>query len=397
MSDFGVLKNYIRGAAIKKLSNVEVNPKRSNQHEINGVQVLRDLFGIEKKELDAIFIRLNEHEETTAIESGTMTWYDAREGHPTRSEHRLYYSDPCPAIELAEEGDTLAIVCRQEGPVVLVTAASGTQPERCLEDLFGENSSTELMRSSVAFEEQEATHTRRHVLRLLGIEVTPTFGADYLAKIEAKFGTLKFPKTREFSELARELSPPLEDFQSADQAICNLWDVEEAMFTQLEEALVNKKLDEGFSNVADFIWSAKSILNRRNARAGGALENHLEAIFTSRGLSFDRGKRTENRKTPDFLFPSAEAYHTPSFCADNLTMLAVKTSCKDRWRQVLSEAERVPEKHLFTLEGGITEHQTDEMRASGLQLVVPSQIQTTFTKNQINWLWSLEGFITHLQ
>ena len=27
------------------------------------------------------------------------------------------------------------------------------------------------------------------------------------------------------------------------------------------------------------------------------------------------------------------------------SMLGVKTTCKDRWRQVLSEADRIPQKH----------------------------------------------------
>lgn len=30
-------------------------------------------------------------------------------------------------------------------------------------------------------------------------------------------------------------------------------------------------------------------------------------------------------------------------------MLAAKTSTKDRWRQVLDEAGRIPDKHLFTI------------------------------------------------
>ena len=42
-------------------------------------------------------------------------------------------------------------------------------------------------------------------------------------------------------------------------------------------------------------------------------------------------------------------------------MLAVKSTCKDRWRQILAEADRLPVKHLLTLEPGISVAQTDEM------------------------------------
>ncbi|MFC6252851.1 type II restriction endonuclease [Pseudophaeobacter arcticus] len=51
-----------------------------------------------------------------------------------------------------------------------------------------------------------------------------------------------------------------------------------------------------------------------------------------------------------------------------------KSTCKDRWRQVLAEAEKVSRKHLLTLEPGISEPQTDQMEASSLQLVVPAPV-----------------------
>jgi len=74
-------------------------------------------------------------------------------------------------------------------------------------------------------------------------------------------------------------------------------------------------------------------------------------------------------------------------------MLGVKTSCKDRWRQVLSEAARIPEKHLVTLEPGITENQTSEMKSHSLRLVVPATIFDTYTPTQRKWLMSLSDFV----
>ena len=78
-------------------------------------------------------------------------------------------------------------------------------------------------------------------------------------------------------------------------------------------------------------------------------------------------------------------------------MLGVKTSCKDRWRQVLAEANRIPNKHLFTLEPGISEDQTNEMRERGVQLVVPSDVHDTFSEPQRKWLWNLQEFIEHVK
>ena len=72
------------------------------------------------------------------------------------------------------------------------------------------------------------------------------------------------------------------------------------------------------------------------------------------------------------------------FDASLLTMLGVKTTCKDRWRQVLAEARRIERKHLLTLETAISGHQTDEMRDNHLQLVVPRGPHGTFSASSSN-------------
>jgi hypothetical protein len=74
-------------------------------------------------------------------------------------------------------------------------------------------------------------------------------------------------------------------------------------------------------------------------------------------------------------------------------MLGVKSTCKDRWRQVLSEAARIDRKHLLTLETSISTNQTNEMRANKLQLVVPRGLQNTYDDAQKAWLLDLAGFI----
>ena len=75
-------------------------------------------------------------------------------------------------------------------------------------------------------------------------------------------------------------------------------------------------------------------------------------------------------------------------------MLGAKSTLKDRWRQVLSEALRIPEKHLLTLEPGISENQTDEMQAKKLQLVVPKRLHNTYRLTQQSWLMDVADFIS---
>ncbi len=75
-------------------------------------------------------------------------------------------------------------------------------------------------------------------------------------------------------------------------------------------------------------------------------------------------------------------------------MLGAKSTLKDRWRQVLSEAKRIDNKHLLTLEPGISENQTEEMQAKRLQLVVPRRLHGTYRLTQQAWLMDVAGFLS---
>ncbi len=78
-------------------------------------------------------------------------------------------------------------------------------------------------------------------------------------------------------------------------------------------------------------------------------------------------------------------------------MLGSKSKLKDRWRQVLAEADRIEQKHLLTLEPAISEPQTSEMRPKNLQLVVPKSLHATFRPAQQGWLMSLDAFIDFVE
>jgi len=123
----------------------------------------------------------------------------------------------------------------------------------------------------------------------------------------------------------------------------------------------------------------------------------LNFLFRLFELQFEqgrgKGKVTENKSSPDFLFPSFSAYHNPEFPVTKLLMLGAKTTCKDRWRQVLSEAQRIASKHLVTLEPAISEAQTDEMLSHNLQLVIPSAVHATYSSKQRANLLDINGFI----
>lgn len=168
-----------------------------------------------------------------------------------------------------------------------------------------------------------------------------------------------------------------------------------SLFRHLESEYVQPIIDKGFATIDDFIWQANSITNRRKSRTGKSLEHNLTSIFISEGIKFDAQSVTENRKRPDFIFPSGNHYHNPDFAIDKLDMLGAKTCCKDRWRQILSEADKIKVKHLFTLQEGTSTQQLKEMESSNVQLVIPQLNKTCFPKEWRNKILSLREFVDY--
>ena len=147
--------------------------------------------------------------------------------------------------------------------------------------------------------------------------------------------------------------------------------MEYELFRNIEDKFFGSYIKNGFPTMQDFIEIANSVLNRRKSRAGKSLEHQLSYLFTRNHLVFDEQVRTEQNKKPDFVFPGKEAYHDLSYDANKLIVLGAKTTCKDRWRQVVTEADRVDVKYLCTLQQGITVQQLKEMQSERVVLVVP--------------------------
>lgn len=186
--------------------------------------------------------------------------------------------------------------------------------------------------------------------------------------------------------------------KSPDYRILRYRNYEMEVFSEIEREHLMPLIKNGFDNVEDFISLSNAALNRRKSRSGKSLEYHLEKIFEQESF-FDFGVQcvTEGKKKPDFLFPSCNAYRDESFPADKLRMLAVKTTLKDRWRQILNEADRIGEIHLFTLQKGVSITQFDEMKSQGVVLVVPKELLRSYPKSIQSDILTLEGFISYLR
>ncbi|VVS96609.1 Type-2 restriction enzyme EcoRII [Sphingomonas aurantiaca] len=206
---------------------------------------------------------------------------------------------------------------------------------------------------------------------------------------------LKFPTGADIIRKAVELRD--DSSLDPDRRLIRRRECEYEIFRSVEQAIELPHIMAGFTNIDGFIARAQTILQRRKARSGHSLELHAREIFIEErlveGTHFAHQPVSEDGKTPDFLFPSIASYRDPAFPADRLRMLAVKTTCRDRWRQILNEADRIPMKHLLTLQEGVSETQFREMTNAGVQLVVPAGLTETFPKDVRPHLQTLESFI----
>lgn len=398
----GYLSQYFVGAVAKTLSAVEADVLSSNQHEFNGVEGLRNILGEPegKERYGANFIYVTDTDDEPVTEKGFLTWYDARqkariERGVMRSEYRLYF--PTNTVsQLANEGDVLVIAKRPDNTLLAIVAEAETTIAQQILWLFGFSDLVHpgfSIREELETEQDRIEFASRFILENIGITVDvgeDTFLDDMLGKFENNL-----PTTRVFSAYARSTLPDINSMDGHDLVLMAWLEREEILFRTMEKHIIGDRLSQGFDGDVDgFISFSLSVQNRRKSRAGLALENHLEILFQETGIRYTRTPITENRSKPDFIFPGQAEYHDPDFAPPALTMLGVKSSCKDRWRQVLVEADRISNKHLLTLEAAISKGQTDEMEAKNLQLVVPSILHDTYTADQKKWLMNISEF-TH--
>lgn len=184
-----------------------------------------------------------------------------------------------------------------------------------------------------------------------------------------------------------------------DKVLLEWTDEEYTLFRALEQSRYGNLVTNGFSTVDEFVALANQVLNRRKSRAGKSLEHHLAALFDENNLLYTAQAITEGNKKPDFIFPSQDDYHNADFPTERLAMLAAKTTCKDRWRQVLNEANRLKDgnKYLCTLQQGISAMQMDEMESEKVILVVPKPYITTYPKDRQNRIWTVQKFISYIK
>lgn len=216
--------------------------------------------------------------------------------------------------------------------------------------------------------------------------------------------TVDFPLSEEISTAARHIQNCIYDHlefihTNPDRKIIEWTNTEYALFRAIEHDRYGDAIACGFTSVDEFIKMANMVLNRRKSRAGKSLEHHLSAIFNGNGIEYTAQAVTEGNKKPDFIFPSQDAYHDMKFPTKKLISLAAKTTCKDRWRQVINEADRLRDrpKYLCTLQQGISPAQMDEMQREKVILVVPKPYIASYPADRQDRIWTLAKFVAYVR
>jgi hypothetical protein len=319
----------------------------------------------------------------------------AREKHPTRTEWRLYYRDEF--LGRANEGDVLVLL-RTKHPEATVHALvfqRGSSWLLSAEKLFGVSNLNPANFERLPLESlasRELGLVAERILEELGIQgpQIPSSQTDQELVLEKFKGT--FPTTREMSSFARAQAGEV-DVSHSDAALVRWLEREEQLFRALERTIVETRLQKGFQDVDDFVAFSLSVQNRRKSRMGYSLQNQLAALFDAQNLKYDAQAVTEGQNKPDFIFPGSAEYHDPRFDAALLVMLGAKSTLKERWRQILTEADKIPRKHLCTLELAISKNQTDEIAKHAVQLVIPEAFHETYTAEQKPQLWTVGAFV----
>jgi len=317
----GYLSQYFEGVAVKRLSAVEIDAGRSNQHEFNGSKEMRRLFGepVGKVHFAARFLYLCDADDEPVMDEADLTWYDAREKARLergvmRQEYRLYFPSVTPLSQCAAEGDLLFVAKRTEGSVLVIVAEKDTNIERQLLWLFGFSEQIHpqfSIRSELETRQDRLGFVARVVLEQIGITAQEQ-ASDYLEQMLAQFGAT-YPTSDLFSAFARNTLPDISSLDAPDEALLAWMEWEEILYRTLEQYLLCERLQEiGLADIKDanpVISTVQSTLQRRRSRAGLALENHMEQIFREHAIAYTRGGITEGRLKPDFIFPGIAHYH----------------------------------------------------------------------------------------
>lgn len=131
-------------------------------------------------------------------------------------------------------------------------------------------------------------------------------------------------------------------------------------------------LVENFETIYQICLSAGQT---RKTRAGGSFETHVARMLCDGDVPHSPQLMFNGRK-PDFVLPSKKLYLNFNVNKEQALVLALKTTLRERWTQVLSESIGCPI-YLATLDEGVPKATLDKLSNAAITLVVPESFKAS--------------------
>lgn len=384
------------GATGKRLALVEtVADGVSNQHELNAGLPVRKLLGDARiQDAPCRYVYIDGAGGVLADEALSITYYDSRLSKPRAPEFRLTYPATSRTMtEFARAGDLcwLLVGAHSDPLVTIVVCPTGTSDARRLDALFG----TELQPDAlIAIRKNGAVFGRGSIeeqpvyldgedldlLALLGVEVRPS-GIEHLDAAVAHFGGVEHPSSAAFAAFARSRCETVDPRDDPDNALLDWFTFTFDLYLAYEAHVLQPILDGHFANqptidVAQFFSVAKRLQNSRFSRAGGSFEAQLAAVFDARDIRYSaQSRKMPDGSKPDFLLPSREHYNSNDTAVLSLvTFVGAKTTTKERWQQLVAEAQRIGVRHMVTMDKDLNGTKVHTMKLKNVVPVLPSPL-----------------------
>lgn len=366
--------------AVKRLSAVEVDTARSHQHEFHAGRLRKEL-ELPDHRVEGVLscLILGPDGSQPVVDEASFTLYDAREGNRARSgEWHLYYAST-QIPKLARAGDLL-VLYRHESDLRAVVAPTGSTAERrLLQAMDLGDAAIETTFRFLDAPVPDASEAER-VASQLALPLLDQGAYDITTHVvfERALEDGHLPPAREMAIAAADIlrSKGLASTDPDDYLTAALG-VETDLYFAIERHIHSARLEAMIAtgpSVAAVIDFALAVQQSRRSRRGQSLQNHFAEVLRREHIPFSAQCRTEPGETPDFVMPGCDAYHDPTYPEARLRMVACKSTAKERWRQVLHEAVRVPEKYLLTLDPDLTHSTLQKMMHAAVFAFMPRDL-----------------------
>ena len=116
-----------------------------------------------------------------------------------------------------------------------------------------------------------------------------------------------------------------------------------------------------------------SASQQRKTRAGRSFEFHIASVLKDGRIRFEEQAITGGRR-PDFVLPDLKTLKSADRTDADAIVIAAKTTLRDRWKGLRSEALRC-RVYLATVDDRVIKPVIDELASEGITLVVPESLK----------------------